>query len=325
MLHRNFLMGLMLLAGTAAAAPRLSDTEALKFLERVARAPTITSFQGVYVQQHGEHIESVGICHVVEGGVVSERREMLDGPPREMIRHGDQVSAYFAEGSRLKSFDPRNNGRLFPRLLPDNPAEILLNYNLRRVGRERVAGVEAEIIDLEPRDRMRYPHRLWAHVDSGLLLKAATLGFKQEVYDLYAFSQLQIGNHVDRSKLKPVYPVQPLSAEKPVTASAALAAQWDAKTVPSGFRMIQQSQRTLSGRTQPVLHHLYSDGITTVSVFVEQVTATEAKGGAMRQGALSVYGWRDGNFRITALGEVPPETVELFAKAYRLIEKPAEK
>jgi len=303
----------------------LSDTEALKFLERVARAPAVTSFQGVYVQQHGEQIESIGICHVVDGGIVSERREMLDGPPREMIRHGDQVSAYFADGSRLKSFDPRNNGRLFPQLFPENPAEILLNYDLLRGGRERVAGVEADIIDLEPRDHLRYPHRLWVHVGTGLLLKTVTLGFRREIYDLYAFSQLQIGDHIDRNKLKPVYPVQLLNAQPLASSAQPYASQWDTKAIPSGFRLIQQTQRILPGHNKPVLHHLYSDGITTLSVFAEQIASSESIGGAMRQGALSVYGWRNGEFRITALGEVPPQTVELFAKAYQLIEKPVEK
>lgn len=324
MLHRNLFVWVMLLVGSAHAAERLSDADALKLLERMARAPVVTSFQGVYVQQHGEHIESVGICHVVDGGIISERREMLDGPPREMVRHGDQVSVYFPEGSRLKSFDPRSNGRLFPRLLPDNPAEILLNYSLRRSGRERVAGQDAEIIDLEPRDRLRYPHRLWAHTETGLLLKAATLGFKREVFDLYAFSQLQIGNHIDRNQLRPVHPVRPLVLEPAASAGSSAASQWDTKTIPAGFRMIQQSQRIISGRNQPVIHHLYSDGVVTLSVFVEPISAN-ASMGAMRQGALAVYGRQEGNYRVTALGEVPSETVELFAKAYRLVDKQVQK
>lgn len=324
MLRRNLFVWLMLLAGSAGAAERLSDAEALKLLERIAKAPTVTSFQGVYVQQHGEHIESVGICHVVEGGVVSERREMLDGPPREMVRHGDQISVYYPEGTRLKSFDPRSNGRLFPRLLPDNPAEVLLNYSLRRSGRERVAGMDAEMIDLEPRDRLRYPHRLWTHVETGLLLKAATLGFKREVFDLYAFSQIQIGNHIDRNLLKPVHPVRPLVLESTAVSAVPNPSQWDTKAIPAGFRMIQQTQRAMPGRSQPVLHHLYSDGIVTLSVFVEPISAN-ASVGAMRQGVLAIYGRQEGSYRVTALGEVPSETVELFAKAYRPIEKPVQK
>ncbi len=310
---------------TAAAAEILSENESLKLLERVARAPAVTSFQGVYLQQHGEHMESISIYHLVDGGVINERREMLDGPPREMLRHGDEVSVHFPDGSRLKSFDPRNNNRLFPRLLPDNPAEILLNYTLRRGGRERVAGLDADLLDLEPRDRYRYPHRLWVHVETSLLLKAATLGFKRELFDLYAFSQLKVGNHIDRNLLKPVYPVRSPAPEVVASEPGLPELRWDTSAIPPGFRLIQQSRRTLPGRNQPVLHHLYSDGVVSLSVFVEQASSHAHHGGLMRQGALAVYGHHDGNYRVTAMGEVPPETVRLFARAYKLVEKQVQK
>lgn len=122
------------------AADSLSEADALRVLERVARAPAVTAFR-VCVQQHGEYLETIRVCHVVDGGVVHERRETLDGPPREMVRLGDQIPLYLPDGVRTKSFDPRSNGRMFPRLLPDNPAEVLVNYAVRRQARERVAGL----------------------------------------------------------------------------------------------------------------------------------------------------------------------------------------
>lgn len=64
------------------------------------------------------------------------------------------------------------------------------------------------------RETVFVTHRIWIHADSGLLLKAATLGFKREVFDLYAFSQLVLGAQVDRNQLKPVNPVKPVKSLK---------------------------------------------------------------------------------------------------------------
>ena len=319
----NFLLLMALFAGAASAADSLSSAEALHVLARMTQAAAETSFQGVYVQRHGEYLENIKICHIVDAGLVSERREMLDGPPREMVRHGDQVRVYLPKGTRLKGFDPRSNGRLFPRLLPDNTAEILDNYTVRRSGTERVAGLNAEIFDLEPRDALRYAHRLWVHMDSGLLLKAATLGLKREIFDLYAFSQVQIGGSIDRNLLKPVYPVSLLN-EPVIEGGRPSFSQWEMDAIPSGFHLVQQAGRSLPGRSQPVLHHLYSDGMTTLSVFIEPMQANSTLG-AVRQNALSIFSWQVGSYHITALGEVPPETVEQIAKAYRVSDKQVRK
>ncbi|MDR3410611.1 MAG: MucB/RseB C-terminal domain-containing protein [Formivibrio sp.] len=317
---RYLFIFITLWSGLATAAGELSSTESQRLLERIVRAPMLTSFQGVYVQQHGEYMETIRVCHVVDSGVVSERRETLDGPAREIVRHGDQVSVYLPEGGRATNFDPRAASHLFPSLLPDYPAEILANYTLRRGARERVAGMDADVIDLEPRDHLRYPHRLWVSVDTGLLLKTATLGFKHEMFDLYAFSQLVFGAQVDRNQLKPMHPMSLVSAESASLPPAVDSSLWDTKAIPAGFRLLQKTQRMMSGHSRPVIHHVYSDGLVTISVFIEAMQATSPLGSA-RQSGLSVYGKKEGNYHLMVMGEVPAETVELFANAYQLVDK----
>ncbi len=322
-MKKRFLLLLALLPISLLAAERLPDAEARRVLERVAHASQMSDFQGVYLQQHGEHTETIRVFHVVENGVVHERREVLYGPAREMVRHGSQVSLYLPEGARPRSFDPRYYGHLFPRLLPDHPAELLASYSMRRVGHERVAGHEADIFELEPRDRFRYPHRIWVHGGNGLLLKMTTFGFKHEMFDLFAFSQLTLGAQVDRSLLKPVNPVKPVDVE---AGSAAMptAVQWEVKGIPAGFRLVQQGLRVLPVRSQRVVQHLYSDGVASISVFLEAMQPG-APLGATRQGALSIYGRQDGGQHVTVLGEVPPETVELFSRAYKSHDKSVKK
>lgn len=310
-------------SGMLNAADYLPAAEAGRVLERIARAPLQVAFQGVYVFQQGEQRENIHICRVIEDGVIHERREALDGSPREMVRNGDSISLFITKGGAPASFDPRSNDRLFPRLLADNLPDVLANYHLRKGARARVAGVDAEVYELEPKDRWRYPHRFWVHPDSGLLLKAVTLGAKRETLELYAFSQLTLGAQVDRSLLKPVNPVKPVAIDSGSTPVSG-AVRWEAKDIPAGFRLIRQSQRTLPGGNRRVLQYLYGDGVVTVSVFLESVQPG-APVGVVRQGVLSGFGRIDGAYHIMAIGKVPPETSEQFAKAYKPIEKQAGK
>jgi sigma-E factor negative regulatory protein RseB len=61
---------------------------------------------------------------------------------------------------------------------------------------------------------------------------------------------------------------------------------------------------------------VYSDGLATVSVYVEQLPAPEdAFNGLSTMGAVNAYGRLLEGHQITVVGEVPPVTVELIARS----------
>lgn len=309
-----FFLGVFSVA--ALAAQPMADKDALVLLKKIAKTSAQTSFQGIYLQQHGDYVETIRICRIVENGVVGERREALDGPAHEMVRHGDQISVYLPEGAQLKNFDPSRNHHLFPNLLPDNPSNILANYQLRRRGVERVADIEADVFDLLPRDELRYAHRLWLHPQTGLLLKVMTYGENNEVFDLYAFSNIEIGKHIDKKLLQPS---RPMTVVTVVDRKAPSVNPWRVDGVPSGFKLEREALRQMRGKEELAIHHFYTDGMVSVSVFLDKMQAKLPIGGA-RQGVLSIFSKQEGNAHLTVLGEVPPKTVELFAKAYKLAE-----
>jgi sigma-E factor negative regulatory protein RseB len=71
----------------------------------------------------------------------------------------------------------------------------------------------------------------------------------------------------------------------------------------------------MPGSSEPVAHLVYTDGIASVSVFVEPRKANTAGAeGPARVGSSSAYSTVVDGHQITAVGEVPPSTVELIAK-----------
>src|SRR2546422_32838 len=75
----------------------------------------------------------------------------------------------------------------FPALLQGGDDRIGDFYDLRPQGADRVAGHEANVLLLRPRDAFRFGYRLWAEKVSGLLLRADVLGDHGEVLETSAF------------------------------------------------------------------------------------------------------------------------------------------
>jgi sigma-E factor negative regulatory protein RseB len=87
--------------------------------------------------------------------------------------------------------------------------------------------------------------------------------------------------------------------------------------LPPGFRMAVRSSQTLPGSTGPVDHLVFTDGVASVSVFVEirqSVTpGTAAVAETATVGSSSAFSTVVDGHKITAVGEVPPATVQFIA------------
>ena len=71
-----------------------------------------------------------------------------------------------------------------------------------------------------------------------------------------------------------------------------------------------------TGETEPVLQAVFTDGLTHVSVFLEPYRPQHhGREGQARQGATATVTRRRGEHWVTAVGDVPPATLQLFADA----------
>src|SRR5216683_335832 len=193
---------LFLLPVSAAIAQ--SEPSALQWLQRIYAATEKLSYSGTSVYQQGQQVETSRITHVVEASGPRERLETLDGVPREIIRTGDEVVCYLPASLTVK-IDKQPGRRPFPAILSEQLKDVSENYTIRKGEIERVGGYSCQVLALEPKDRMRYGHRLWADLNTGMLLKAKTFVEKNELLEQFAFTQIKIGGHIGRDQLKARY------------------------------------------------------------------------------------------------------------------------
>jgi sigma-E factor negative regulatory protein RseB len=86
--------------------------------------------------------------------------------------------------------------------------------------------------------------------------------------------------------------------------------------LPTGFEVESTHKELITGSEHALTHIVYSDGMASVSVFISEVLEDEIRQSAQRGTSNSFSTAVDG-YQITAVGEVPPQTVEMIATSMR--------
>ncbi|MGH8035150.1 MAG: MucB/RseB C-terminal domain-containing protein, partial [Lysobacterales bacterium] len=194
-------------------------------------------------------------------------------------------------------------------------------YKVRQDGVERVAGVEADIIALVPKDHLRFGYRVWTEQKKGLVVKLQTLDTDGKVLEQAAFSELQLDAPVKMDKL-----IQMMGkvegyrvVEKPVLVKTTASAEgWVLKAPVAGFKSMSCYKRPATAANaatgEEPLQWIFSDGLASVSIFVEPFDRQRHdKESSLSLGATQTITRRLETHWITVMGEVPMTTLRLFA------------
>jgi sigma-E factor negative regulatory protein RseB len=307
-------------AAPGGAEARSTDRNVGDWLRRMHEASTRDrAFIGTFVVSSGGNMSSARIWHICEGDQQMERVESLTGAPRSTFRHNSQVVTFMPE-SRVARTENRDSLGLFPDLLKGGLSAIAGYYTARVNGSERVAGFDADVVQLSPRDQLRYGYRIWSEKKSGLVVKLQTLDTDGKVLEQAAFSELQLDAPVRMDKLaQMMLNTEGYRIETPELVKTTAAAEgWVLKTPVAGFQPVNCFKRLTgpSGAAQDnTLQWIFSDGLASVSLFVEawdrQRQGPET---LMAMGATQTLTRRIGDWWLTVVGEVPAQTLRSFAQ-----------
>ena len=280
----------------AAFAARAADDPA-SLLQRAADAFATLQYQGTFVYLHDGRLDAMRVTRSVgpEGSV--ERLVALTGERRELVRDASGTRCTVGGGAMTVA----ETGRValpMPDLRrlagPDSP------YAMAVVGRDRVAGHEALVLDARPRDADRYGYRLWIEPQSGMTLGSTLVGPDNAAVEQIMFVDLVL-------QAPPAAPAAPAQGRVASVGAPPAADAWRVSALPQGFRLVGHAADSAPGAQ----HLLYSDGLASISVYVEPRAG--APTGRHQRGALSVYGRAMDQHQVVVVGDVPPATVERIA------------
>lgn len=306
---------------TAVSSPNRAVRDASPindWLQRMHDAARDRSYIGTYVVASGGVMSIAKIWHVCEGGQQVERIDSLSGPARSIFRHNDKVVT-FVPADRVVRTETHEGGGLFPELLQSTDRRIADHYALKPQGNERVAGMQSEVVLLSPYDKLRFAYRVWTEPKRGVVVKLQTLDPDGKVLEQAAFSELQLDAPLKMESLMQMMDkLDGWRVEQPALVKTSASAEgWAMKAAVPGFRSVSFYKRPISpgsGSTIAPVQWNFSDGLASVSLFVEPLDGQRRTGEAsLSLGATQTLTRPAGAYLITAIGEVPVATLRLFS------------
>jgi sigma-E factor negative regulatory protein RseB len=317
----------LVVAMPAIAARADGRAEADRWIERMGAALEQLNYEGTLVELSGEQATVMRVVHRHERGQTAERLTAIDGVGREIIRQGDEVTCILPD-QQMVLVDRRYN-------VPGSTSPLRTQFGGRahfpaayyRLTLEPgpvLAGRPTQLVVVEPTDGWRYGYRLWLDGESALPLKVQVAGEGGAVIEQVLFADIRLGELIPDAAVRASQPTDGYTWRRTVAAPVpgAVPAPWAAARLPPGF--VQQAATTKPGRSAaPVTQLVYSDGVATVSVFIEPdagpagagaASATAVPGGT-RLGSANLFTLVQSGYRVTAMGEVPARTVEMIARA----------
>lgn len=318
---RSFLCALSFLlvfsASSIHASPDPSQTDALGWLTSMRQASSQMNYKGIMAYSKNGQVESFQLFHSMREGVERERLVSMNSPLREVIRNAEKVVCYYPETrTAFVENKPSRHSMLLD--LPEDLSKLTQYYRFSLQDREYVTNRQAQAISIIPKDDYRYARRIWLDVESRLPLKSELIDETGANVEQMVFTTLDIAARINREELETSIPedsVKWMVSQREMLSPASL--NWSLERVPEGFQMISYTRMKRHGEETPLDHLLLSDGLSSVSIYIDESRTDILKSHPRKVGALNAASRKIGSYQVTVMGEVPERTVQAIAEGLR--------
>ncbi|WP_139052643.1 MucB/RseB C-terminal domain-containing protein [Thiocapsa marina] len=309
-------LGIFLVLSLVVQASLADDTieRASDLLRRMADALRSLNYEGTLVYSHENRLEALHLVHRYEEGQVQERLLSLNGPVRAVTREPDRVMCVLPDGHPISVKRPSGAGGLLNTdgISPEQLGEF---YRIEIQGIARVAGRDTEVVGIIPRDDLRYGYRFYVDQETFLPLKSDLIDSNGASLEQLMFTAITVDTEA------PAAPAQ-VEVEADALRRAPVArveGRWRFDEPPPGFQLVSQGVMDHPSGAA-VEHFLFTDRLSAYSVYIEDDTR-DGLSGSTHIGAVHAAGRQIDGYQITAVGEVPSETVQAAVLSARRVEK----
>jgi len=294
-----------------------------QILAQMVPAMHSLNYQGTVAFVRGGKLETMKYFHAYRNNIEQERLLSLNSPLREITRQSGRVShLYTATGLHMTDERPFEDSFLLN--IPKHIEELEPYYDIKLHDKEeKVALLPTYVIELKPKDLLRYSRKLWIQKKNGLPVKTEAFDKTGQKVEEMTFTKLEV-----KDKLPFVRTIEKWHgktfdncANKTQITDFATA-PFTADPLPPGFRVLFFTQRTLKHTEQPVNHLTIGDGLSFVSIYLEHIQGNTTKyqsNGVQTIGSVRFYSEPINDYNLTVMGEVPEETITMIAKSIKLM------
>ena len=278
--------------------------QAARLLERMTTALRTLDYQGTLVYLIDNRLETLYLTHRVARGRVQERLVSLSGPVRTLDRERDRVTCLLPDAQPLSV--ARHAALSRSATGPIDPVALAGRYHIEVRGAARVAGRDASVLMIRPRDQLRYGYQFYLDRATGLPLKSDLIDAQGEAIEQLLFTSIDLGS-APSSAVQAAAEQGSAGAPQAPPQSLPGPTRWRFDGRPPGFELAAHDLME-DGRGAVVEHFVFSDQLSSYSLFIESGAADGLRGGT-RIGAVHAAGGLVNGHQVTAVGEVPAATV----------------
>jgi sigma-E factor negative regulatory protein RseB len=293
-------------------------------LADMSRALREQNYQGLLTYEHGGSMESLRLTHWVRDGVEYGSLDRLNGPAQQRLQKGLPTTCVPVADQLLR-------GLLKP--FGAGAHNFEQNYHFYLRGNERIAGRQATVMQIVPRDQYRHGYNLAIDEQSALPLRAMIVSNDKRVLERFQFIDLRVGGSLEglpeankvRDQEAAATPcpqnvdVQESGVESADNTVKLLASHWQVGWMPSGFVLSDVKSAADLGEVL-----MFTDGLSAFSVFVSPPAKAEQKTfeyGRAQLGATVAYihpvKVSNRPHVVTVVGEIPTQTAMRIASSVR--------
>jgi sigma-E factor negative regulatory protein RseB len=308
----------LLIAILIAVVTPVAADPAMDWVQKMSGAMRDLSYRGRFVYLHDDHLESMEISHVKDSNGERERLVSLNGEAREVIRDNNNLTCIWPSSKKVVVDAVRQNS-FSPIFVPKDIARLSMLYEMKLLGKERIAGKDTVVVHISPRDKLRYGMKFWINEKNGLMMKSSLLDHRNRELEQVMFTSLSLLD--EKAKLEPA--AAPLFDEgftliryhRGDSLNVFNADEnWQLNKIPPGFRRETVLMRKLPETSNFIQQMVYTDGLASLSVFIER-SSNNTPSGITSMGAVNAFIRIVNDYSVTAIGEVPAITVKQVAES----------
>ena len=308
---------LPVLFSTLISVPVMADP-AMDWVQKMSYAMRNLNYQGDFVYLHENQLESMRISHYKDANGEKERLISLNGEAREVIRDNQNLTCIWPSSRKVVvDFSRRNN--FSPIFIPEDIARLEKFYDMKMLDNDRVAGMGAVVVHIDPRDKYRYGMKFWINDQNGLMMKSSLINEDGKVVEEVMFTSLKLFDGDEKLVIDTMPKIDEnftLVRYHSGDSSKSFAADnaWQLANAPGGFWRESVLKRKIPGTDHFVQQMVYTDGLASLSIFIEKKTSLSS-GGMSSMGAVNAFIRILNDYSVTAIGEVPAVTVKQLAES----------
>jgi len=310
-------------AGWVAVVPMSSAEETAQapdvrsWLGKMSQAFHELNYDATFIFVHEGRIESMRVLHALVDGHERERLFHLNGPAREILRDDKNLISILPDGAEGPIHETDLQRAAFTGVLLSDVDRLARYYDFQLAGSARVADRPSQNILVTSKDGFRYGYRLWLDEKTGLLLRSDLVDERGQIIEQILVVNLTVKDALPAQELEAHSQGRQVQTHLNMVPAGELGPDkgWRVSWLPDGFSLVGREQRQSS--SGPTEYLMFNDGLTTVSIYIQENSAEARQAEVMRRGGTTVYDLGGEGYRVTVVGDVPLVTAQKIAASVR--------